>query len=420
MISLSHLLENPDLYKLELQKRFKDIFIVDKILEVSSMLKPAQEELEKYRFQKNRFNEEVIKLKGDEKISKIAGMKVISEAIGQLEIKTRELKSLQDKLIYQVPNLSYKNIPIGKDSDSNVITNYHNQKPVYDFTPLAYYDLPVFKRDYLSQKGVEAAGFRGYYMVRDLAKLYKVIFDWVGNRLAEKGFEYVIPPVMVKESLLYGTGFFPSGIEDCFAAINGDTNLYLPGTSEAALMFLYSNNNLDLTIPKKLTAQTKCFRGEIGSYGLDTKGGFRVHEFEKIETVYLSLPSQSDAIFDQMANVFRETMDQLGLHYIDLEVCSGDISIKNNRQIDIEGFFPSQNKYRELCSASNCTDYQTRNLNIKTIESDGSEVLAHSLNCTGITGRTLLCILEQFQNIDGSINIPQVLQKNFGAAVLKI
>lgn len=418
MISLTHLIANPDLYKLDMQKRNKDFTVIDRIIQVNSMLKPVLIELENLRASKNKFNETVLKLSGKEKINQISQMKIISGNIGELEQKARELKELQENLIYQVPNLTWGGIPIGPDSGGNVVTKYYNKKPEFTFPVIPYYDLPLFKRDYLSQKGVQAAGFRGYYMVGNLARLHNVVFRWTMDRLMEKGFEFVIPPIMVKEDLLYGTGFFPDGKEDCFSAINGEKELFLPGTSEAALMFLYSDTKLNLTEPKKLTAQTRCFRGEIGSYGKDTKGGFRVHEFEKIETVYLCRPNDTETVFDEMTDNFRETMDLLGLHYWALEVCSGDISVKNKRQIDIEAYFPGLQEYREVCSSSICTDYQTRNLNIKTVDENGLETLAYSLNCTGMVGRVVLCILEQFQNADGTVTIPTCLQTMFGSDIL--
>jgi seryl-tRNA synthetase len=412
MISLQHLLQNPQIYKDELKKRFKDELLVDQIVEIYGSFKPKLQELENLRQKKNDFNDKIVKMTSDEKHRAIPEMKATSEMIKVLEAEVRELKENLDKMLYLVPNLTWEKMPVGPDSDSNMETAIYGKKPEFDFEAKNYYDLPVFVRDYKMSKGVEAGGARAYYIAGELARFQKILFDWVFEELAESGFEYVIVPYMVSENLLYGTGFFPTGREDVYEVMG--QNKFLVGTSEAQLMFLHSNETLDLTKPKKLMGWTRCFRKESGSYGKDTKGGFRVHEFEKIETVILCEPSQTYAVFEEMTQTFRDKLDKLGLFYHDLETATGDNGYKNHRMIDIEVWFPAQNSFREVCSSSICTDYQTRTLNIKFKNEKGEPELAHSLNCTGITSRTMLAILEQFQDKDGRVKVPQVLQERFG------
>ncbi len=412
MISLTHLLQNPQIYKDELTKRFKDEIVIDQIVKFHELYKPKQSELENLRRQKNEFNDLVVNLAGEQKIAKISEMKIIAEQIKILEGEVRELKENLDKLLYLVPNLTWEKMPVGPDSDSNVETAIYGKKPEFDFEAKNYYDLPVFVRDYKMSKGVEAGGARAYYIAGELARFQKVLFDWVFEELTKSGFEYVIVPYMVSENLLFGTGFFPTGREDVYEVMG--QNKFLVGTSEAQLMFLHSDETLDLSKPKKLMGWTRCFRKESGSYGKDTKGGFRVHEFEKIETVILCEPSQTYVVFEEMTQIFRDKLDKLGLFYHDLETSTGDNGYKNHRMIDIEAWFPAQKTFREVCSSSICTDYQTRTLNIKFKNQKGETELAHSLNCTGITSRTMLAILEQFQDENGRVKIPQVLQERFG------
>ena len=414
MISLQQLISNPDIYKNELKKRFKDETLIDQIITLHNDYRPLQTELESKRQIKNQFNDVVIKLVGEEKITKINEMKNTSNQIKQLEEQTKNLYSQITELIHLVPNISWEGIPVGPDDNSNVEIAQYGVKPEFNFNPLNYYDLPVFKRDYLGKKGVDASGFRGYYIQGELARLQLALFSWTLNRLIAKGFNYIIPPVFVNEEVMLGTGFFPTGREDCYEIIDENSPKFLPGTSEAALMYLHSNETLNLLDPIKLTAWTRCFRKEAGAYGKDTRGGIRVTQFEKIETVYLTRPEDSQKAFEEMKNIFYETADLLELYYHDLEVCSGDNSNKNNRMIDIEAWFPAQGTFRELCSASNCTDYQTRTLNITTHDSSGNKVLAHSLNCTGMVNRTLFAILEQNQLENGSVKIPDVLIPFFG------
>jgi seryl-tRNA synthetase len=420
MISIQSLINQQQLFETELQKRFMDETLVIKTLQKYDQWKEKLSNLELLRQKKNDFNKIVITLSGDAKTEAIKEMKHTSDQITELEEKTKALHTELERLLARIPNLTWQGIPIGKGDTANLETGTFGVKPEFtDFEPKPYYELPVFQRDYLAQKGVEAAGFRGYYITGKLAKLQQVMFSYVLEKLIAQGFDYVIPPILVNEELLFGTGFFPTSMEDIFEVKEGDKSKYLVGTSEAPLMFLHSNQTLDLTNPIRLTAYTPCFRKEIGTYGKDTKGGIRVHQFDKIETVFLTSPETSSQVFEQMTEIFHQTLNDFGIFYHDLEVGSGDISVKNHRQIDIEGWFPGLQTFRELASSSNCTDYQTRTLNIKCKVIDGEPVYAHSLNCTGITNRTLFCILEQFQDKYGRVKVPEVLVKKFGKEFLE-
>jgi seryl-tRNA synthetase len=418
MIDIKQLAENPNIYALELQKRGKDDNLAYKAKEAYESWKEKQQELEVARQKKNDFNSQIVSLSPLEKVRSIGEMKHVSEQIKGLESEVRELKENFDSFLSFIPNITWEGIPVGLDGSANVVTDIFGSPSKYDFDLQNYYDLPLFKRDYLGEKGVEASGFRGFYIRGELARLQHVLFTWTLERLIAKGFEFVIPPVFVNEEVLTGTGFFPAGLDDVYEVKDGDKTKFLPGTSEAALMFLHSEETLDLSTPKKLTAWTRCFRKEAGAYGKDTKGGIRVTQFEKIETVYLCDPKDSVRLFEEMKGVFMETADLLQLHYHTLEVSTGDISLKNHRQVDIEAWFPAQNTFRELCSASNCTDYQTRTLGIKS-NTDGMAVIAHSLNCTGMVNRVLFAIMEQFQQADGKVKVPKVLVERFGKEYLE-
>jgi seryl-tRNA synthetase len=419
MIDIKHLSENSTIYANELKKRGKNPDLAIQTKEKHQEWKKIQSELELRRKDKNDFNQRISSLTVEEKPGELTKMKILSETIKNLEEQSTLLYGEYESFLAQIPNPTWHGIPVGPDDSSNVETAIVGIKPKFGFEPNNYYDLPVFKRDYLGGKGVEAAGFRGYYIVGELAKFQHVLFNWTLDRLLAKGFEFVLPPLMVNEQVMEGTGFFPSGREDVFEVTNGDKTKFLVGTSEAQLMFLESGKTLELTEPRRLTAWTTCFRKEVGTYGKDTKGGIRVHQFEKVETVYLCRPDQTQKVFDEMTNIFHETLNELGLYYHDLEVSSGDISLKNHRQIDIEAWFPAQQAFRELCSSSICTDYQTRNLGIKCYDQHGNIVLAHSLNCTGITNRTMFAIMEQFQDEAGRVKIPSVLIEQFGKALLE-
>jgi seryl-tRNA synthetase len=415
MIDIKHLVSKSEIYRRELEIRNMDRTLIEKCIFGYEKLNLTKQKLDILREQKNNFNNIVVNLPNDEKPAAIAEMKAVSENIKQQEeIKNTQESELQS-LIYKIPNLTWSGIPVADDESGNIVTNVYGDKPIFDgFEPKHYYELPVFLRDYKGKEGVEAAGTRGYYITGKLALLQRALFRYVEDRVVESGFEYVIPPVMVNEEVMYGTGFFPSSKNDFYTVNPQEDNLFLVGSSEPSLMFLYNGRKLDLDEPKLLAANTTCFRREAGTYGKDTKGGIRVHQFEKIETVVICKPEDSDKMFDYITGFFTETMTSLGLHGHHLEACTGDMSLKNHRMIDIEAWFPAQGKYRELCSSSNCTDYQTRNLNIKYQKDNGEYELAHSLNCTGVTNRTMFAILEQFQQADGSVIIPEVLVKYCG------
>ena len=409
MIDIRHLSEQPEIYAAELEKRFLDPDLAaqarTRYLEVNRL----KQDLDARREKKNEFNKQVVRLQGEEKQGAITEMKENARRTKALEKELQTAEETLAALAFQIPNLTWEGIPIGASDEANVETATFGEKPAFDFAPQHYYELPCFARDYKHKEGVAAAGARGYYLTGDLAKLQRGLFRWVEDKVLEAGFEYVLPPVMVNEDVMYGTGFFPSSKNDFYTVNPGEDDLYLVGSSEPSLMYLLQGQKLDLDKPRLLSANTTCFRREAGSYGQDTKGGIRVHQFEKIELVAVCKPNQSPEVFEKLTNFFTARAQELGLYLHHLEVSSGDISLKNHRQIDIEAWFPAQDKFRELCSSSNCTDFQTRNLKIRYATDQGTHELAHSLNCTGITNRAMFAILEQFQQADGSVIVPEVL-----------
>ena len=419
MIDIRHLTENVEIYNNELEIRNMDVSMAQKAKEMYFGWRSAQQEVDGLRQEQNKFNDTILTLEGQTKTAGIIQMKELSITLKNLEMETKMLKEKLDEIVFKIPNPTWEGIPVGPDDSANVVTAEFGERAKFDFEPKNYFDLPVFKRDYLGEKGVEAAGSRGYFIKGRLAKFQRVLFAYVLGKIEDLGFDYVIPPIMVNDKVMYGTGFFPSGKNDYYSVNPGEDDLFLVGSSEPSLMFLESNNTLDLDKPRLLTANTSCFRREAGTYGKDTQGGIRVHQFEKIETVAICKPQDSTRVFEMLTDIFTQNMLSLGVNIHHLEVCSGDIGIKNYRQIDIEAWFPAQNTFRELCSSSNCTDYQTRNLNIKYKNADGELKLAHSLNCTGVTNRAMFAIMEQNQRADGRVKVPEVLVSLFGSEWLE-
>lgn len=421
MIDIKHIIQQPELFTEELERRAKDVTIVETLIEQYNDWKIAQSAFETRRHEQKQISDTISTLTGDEKMQVITDSKLIAVSVKELEAQAKSLHAIWNETLPLIPNLTWGGSPVGKDDSANVITGEFNPKPIFNFEPQPYYELEIFKRDYDGTKGVQAAGFRGYYIKGNLARLYNGLFQWATNRLIAEGFEYMVVPMMVQEELLYGTGFFPTGRDDVYEAYEGDTVKYIPGTSEASLVYYLSNKTHPIAAnqPIKLTAMTTCYRKEVGAHGKDTKGGIRVHQFDKVETVLACRPEDSAHVFEYMTQVFHGTLDLLGLHYHDLEVSTGDMSMKNHRQVDIEAWFPGLGEYRELASSSNCTAYQAQNLRIKCFDSEGNEVIAHTLNCTGIVARTVWAIMEQYQQEDGSVVIPPVLRDYVGFEVLR-
>jgi seryl-tRNA synthetase len=416
MISLQHLIQNPDLYTAELQRRglnYPDL--VNQIVDTYNTWKTNQQQLDNLRSQKNDFNKKVTNLSGTEKQEAIAGMKNLAESVKGLESETRELREALDEMIKKIPNLTSDKTPIGKSDEDNPVTEMWGDKPEYDFEPKPYWELPWYQ-DYVAQKeGAEAMGARGFYLRGDIAWFQKVLFDYALKIVRKHGLELFYVPLMLNDKVLTGTGHLPDFDGQQYEVqINDSTNYYLIGSSEPSIMGYYMNKDMgSLDKPELLTCWSSCFRKESGSYGKDQQGILRVHQFEKIEMVAICKPEEAEDLFIKFGKIEEEIYSSLGLHFRAVEVCTGDMPPKHHRQVDYEAWFPGVEKYREICSNGNASDYQNRGLNI-SYQKDGKKEIPWGLNCTAVTFRSGLAILEQFQQADGRVKLPEVLVEDFG------
>ena len=411
MISLQHLLQNPQIYKDELKKRFKHD-VVDQILQIHQAFKPKQQELENLRQQKNEFNDLVISLQGEEKLTKINEMKSVSEQIKTLENTVRELTQNMDKMVAKIPNLSSNKTSIGKDDTENPVIKTNGKKPEFNFEPKPYWELEVYKKYVGSAEGAKAMGSRGFYLLGEMARFRKVLFDWAEDFILQKGFEMMYVPLLLNEKVLTEIGNLPDFDGQLYEVpISENKNYYLIPSSEQSMMAFWAGKHIgELEKPLLMMANTTCFRKEAGSYGKDQQGILRTHQFEKIEIDAIYRPEDEEKVFDFMSAVCEEMYNLLGIHYQAVEVCSGDLPFKHHRQIDYNAYFPGVDQFREICSNGSATNYQNRGLKIRYSEN----LIPHSNNCTGMVFRTGLAILEQFQDESGRVKIPQVLVKRFG------
>lgn len=421
MINLKHLISEPYLYEKELEKRGKQPTIVSSIVSLYVSWKNEQQTLEKLRAQKNEFNNQVVNLTGEEKQQAIASMKEVSSQIAMLEESTKTLLQEVESLVAKVPNLSSENTPIGLSDADNPVVKIVGEPQVFDFRPLPYYELPVYKK-YIDQvTGSQNMGSRGYYIKGQIARFQKVLFDWAEEIILGHGFEYMYVPLMLNTKTLTGTGHYPDFDGQMYEVkIDEEKSYFLVGSSEPSMISYYANKYLgSLEQPIVMMANTTCFRKEAGSYGKDQQGILRVHQFEKIEMNAICKPEDNDRLFDLHGLINETIYEKLGLHYRAVEVCSGDMPVKHYRQVDYEAWFPGTNQYREVSSNGSASDYQNRTLGMTYLDKNGNKEVPWGLNCTGITFRTGLAILEQFQTSDGRVKLPTVLAERMGCDYLE-
>ena len=353
--------------------------------------------------------------------------KKLKDEFKKIDGDLKIVKEKYDKLMLLVPNVYSERTPIGPDENSN--------KEIYKWGEIPEFDFPI--KDHIQigkdldlidiEKGVKTSGFRGYYLKNEVALLQFALISYALEKLRKKGFTIMIPPTILREFALVGSGHFPEGKDEVYQIANPGRladgkemkeKFYLGGTSESALLAYYADSIIDeKKMPIKLAGFSQCYRSEAGSYGKDTKGLYRLHEFIKIEQVILCQADleKSDCLFEEMSKNAQEILEELELPYRVLQICSGDMGAGKYKMQDIETWMPSRNSYGETHSDSALTDWQARRMNIKYKIKDGNKKFAYTLNNTMIASpRILIAILENHQQKDGSIKIPKVLEKYLG------
>lgn len=411
MLDIKFIRENKDIVKKAAENKLIDVDI-DKLLEIDESLRKITQESDNLKEERNKLSSSIPTLPNDEKQKTIAYVKELKEKISDLEEKINPLKDEFTNLMYQVPGIPFEEVPIGKTDEDNVEIKRVGQIPTFDFEIKDHVDLAESLDLIDIPRGVKVAGSRSYYLKNEAVLLEMALCRYVIDKLVKKGFTPMTVPTLVKEAPMYGTSYFPGGRDQAYAVT--EDNLYLVGTSEVALVSYYSNETFksNTELPKKLCGYSSCYRREAGTYGKDTRGLYRVHQFTKIEQVILC-----EADYDKqyelhnfLLNNAEEIMQDLKIPYRVVKVCTGDMGIGQVRKHDIEAWMPSRNKYSETHSCSSFNDFQTRRSNIKYKDENGETKYCFSLNNTAIASpRILIPLLELNQNPDGSINIPEVL-----------
>ena len=408
MLDIKFIRENKDLIKEAARKKRVKVDI-DRLLAVDEKRRALIQEVDELRKKHKEFTD----ASEEAKASK-----------DQLSHKEFELKAIEEEfeeLMFQVPNVPDPSVPEGESDKDNMEIRKWPASPSANLGGGKDYLALMQERDMLDlERGVKVSGFRGYFLKGDAALLSMALWQFTLDFFVKKGFTPFLSPVLVKRENMLGTGWFPQAEEDVYKT---QDDVYLSGTAEVPMMGYHADEILkEEELPKKYVAFSPCYRREAGSYGKDEKGIFRVHEFFKIEQVILCRADHQESVkwHEELTKNSEEVMRALEIPHRVVVNCGGDLGIGQVKKYDIEGWIPSEGRYRETHSASYFHDFQTRRLNIKYKDSAGKVHFAHSLNNTAIaTPRILESFLENHQQADGSIKIPEVLQKYFGKSEIK-
>lgn len=415
MLDIKFIRENPDLIKKTAEEKLFDID-VDRLLELDNLIKEQNAVAEQLRARRNTLSADIPKLQGDEKLEKVNEVKSLKEQLSNIDEKLNPLKTEFEDLMLRVPNPTLPEVPVGKSDEDNVEVRKWGEIREFDFTPKDHIELGLDLDLVDFAHSANIAGSRTYYLKNEAVLLENAVCRFVLDKLIKKGFTPMTVPLMVKDNAMRGTGYFPIGKEQAYEIT--EDGLYLIGTSEVSLVSYHNGETLDLdSFPILYAGYSNCFRREAGTYGKDTKGLYRVHQFTKIEQVAICEADQDTQyeLHDFLLNNSEEVLQDLKIPYRVVQVCTGDIGLGQIRKHDIEAWMPSRHSYSETHSCSSFNDFQARRSNIRYKDKDGNTKFAYTLNNTAIASpRILIPILENYQNEDGSITVPDVLVPYMG------
>lgn len=418
MIDPKLLREDPEFVKKNYQMRQKPELLekVDAYVEWDSKWREASKQVNDLRKQRNIAAKEISQLKGEEKKAAIANMQKVNKQLTEQEGILEESEAKRQELLDTLPNLLHESVPFGEDEEDNLVLRTVGDKPNFDFAPRDHHELMEMHNLVELDKARTLSGARFYFLKGKAAVLEMALLRFAMDIVMDEGFELFTTPTMVRPAALYGTGFLPAGDEDIYKI--QDEDLALIGTSEVALGGMHQDDVfLEERLPIWYAGVSSCYRTEASATTKDDKGIFRVHEFKKVEMFKFVDPETSWDEQEHLLKVAERIFSELELHYQVVNICTGDIGVVAARKFDIEVWLPGQNRFREVVSCSNCTDYQARRLKTRYREKEGAPVkdFVHTLNSTALaTSRAIVAILENFQQEDGSILIPKALQKYTG------
>jgi len=415
MLDIKFIRENADKIKWAAQVK-KIACDVDKLLEVDSELLKIRQELQAIQTEKNAAGKKISKATQEEKQAIIAAMAEHKKREKDLETKAEDLEGLFQTLMLQIPQIPAEDVPIGKDDTENVEIRKVGKIREFDFTPKDHVELGESLNLLDIPRGVKLAGARSYFLTGDGAMLHWAVVRFAVDFMVKRGYFPMYPPMIVREQVMRGTGYLPGGEEQAYMCERD--NAYVAGTAEVPVTAYYSDEILNYEdLPKKFVALSTCYRREAGTYGKDTAGIYRIHQFDKGEQVILCRNDveESKRFHEEILANSEGILQALELPYHVVNVCSGDLGRGQVKKYDIETWMPSRKSYGETHSASRFYDFQARRLNLRYRDENGKLQFCHTLNNTVIASpRVLIAILELYQNADGSVTIPTVLRSYMG------
>ena len=417
MIDLKQLRENPELFRASQKVRGEDAELVDKLLAADDLRRAAISEFESLRAKQNLLSKSVGAASGEEKNALLESAKQLANEVKAADSKRAQAEEIANKLSLGIANLVDPAAPIGGEADFKVIEKIGTPRDfkAEGFEPKDHVELGKILKAIDTERGAKVSGARSYYLTGVGALLELALVNYAISLAVKNGFTPMIPPVLVKPAAMEGTGFLGQAAENVYHLSQDE--LYLVGTSEVPLAAYHMDEILD-SLPIRYTGYSPCFRREAGSYGKDTRGIIRVHQFEKVEMFTFCKPEDAQAEHERLLNWEKEFFNSLELPYRVIDVASGDLGASAVRKFDIEAWVPTQGEYREVTSTSNCTQFQARRLNIRYKE-DGVTKPVATLNGTLVAvPRTIVAILENHQQKDGSVKVPAALIPFLGLSTL--
>ena len=414
MLDIKFIRENPDIVKKDLKKR-KDqekVKWVDDLLARDEEYRENLQKAEKLRHERNKITHDIREAKkgGKDVSALLEKAKEIPQKIKDIEDKNAKIEGKIKDYLMRIPNIMHESVPYGKDDTENVEIKKWGKIEEKDFDIKNHAELmeELDVGDFERSAKISGTGF--YFLKGDLALLNQALIRYAIEIMVKKGYTYIEPPLMMRRDAYEGVTSLDD-FEDVMYKIE-DEDLYMIATSEHPMAAMYSNEVIkEEDLPIKFTGYSMCFRREIGSHGIDTKGLFRTHQFNKVEQFVFCKPENSWEIHEELLKNSEQIVQGLEIPYRVVNICTGDLGIIASKKYDIEAWMPRQKMYREICSCSNCTGYQAKRLNIRIERKDGTREVLHTLNNTALaTSRILVAILENYQNKDGSITVPKVLR----------
>ena len=415
MLDIKFIRENKEIIEAGAKKKHIN-FDVAALIEVDDKRMGLLKTVENLRFEQNKASLDLGgTLTPDVRASIISEMTELKEDLKKLEDDLREVMQQWQGLMLQVPNIPDMSVPDGESDEDNQEIKTWGEKPEFSFEPKDHVELMTAMKMVDFERGTKVHGFRGYFLMGDGARLSMAIWNYAMDFWSNKGFTPVLPPILDRKEAFMGSGYLPQGEDDLYKTQDGD---FFAGTSEVPIMAYHSDEIMSLEeLPKKYLGFSPCYQREAGSHSKDVKGLIRVHEFYKLEQVVLCEASHTESVklHEEINRNTEEFIESLGIPYHTVVNCGGDLGLGQVKKYDIELWVPKEGKYREISSASYFHDFQTRRSGIKYKDTEGKMRFAHSLNCTAIpTPRILVSLVENFQQEDGSVVIPEVLRPYMG------